>query len=55
MHFVANEPLGLVHQVHALPKTVLEVDLIAFGDGDSIGDADHERSILCFSPGAVAG
>jgi hypothetical protein len=45
MHLVSNEALGLVDEMNALPKTVFEVVFMAFGYGDSIGDAEHGRII----------
>ncbi len=41
MNFVANEAGGSVHEVHSLAKSVFEVDLMALGDGDAVGDNDH--------------
>ena len=54
VHLVSNEALGLVHEMNALTKAVFEVDFIALGYGDSIGDADHQRSIPRF-PTSAAG
>jgi hypothetical protein len=41
MHLVADEARALVDQVDALAEAVLEVDLVALGHGDAIGDDDH--------------
>jgi tetratricopeptide (TPR) repeat protein len=41
MHLVADEAGALVDQVDALAEAVLEVDLVALGHGDAIGDDDH--------------
>jgi isopentenyl phosphate kinase len=45
MHFIANEALGLIHEMNPLPKAVLEVDFIPLGYGDAIGDTEHEAII----------
>lgn len=45
MHFVANEARGLVDEVNTFSKSILEVDFVAFGDRNSIGDDDHAASI----------
>ena len=50
VHLVSNEALGLVHEMNALPKTVFEVDFVALGYGDSIGDAEHARIIPASRP-----
>ena len=41
MDLVANETRGLIHQVHALSKAVLEIDLVALGHGDAVRHDDH--------------
>jgi len=45
MHFVPNEARGLVDEVNAFSKSILEVDFVAFGDRNAIGDDDHAASI----------
>src|SRR5438874_2761006 len=41
VHLVADEAGMAVHEMDAPPEAVLEVDLMAPGDGDAVGHDDH--------------
>jgi hypothetical protein len=55
VHLVADEAGALVDEVDALAEAVLEVDLMAFCDRDSVRDYDHRASLRKESPSGKRG
>jgi len=50
VHLVADEARVAVHEMDTTLEAVLEVDLMAPGDGDAVGHDDHGASITTISP-----
>ena len=44
VNFVANESRRLVDQVHAITKTVLEIDFMSLRDRDTVSDNNHHST-----------
>ena len=55
VNLVAHKARALVHEVHALSETLLEVDFVAFGDWDAVCDDDHATRVRNVSPSGKDG